>query len=69
MEAQSFELLAEGDMVSKYRYLSNVDYTWGAHLLLQLVSDRAKILKSPILEPILFLSIHTASINFQKYFL
>lgn len=50
MEAQSFELLTEGDMVSKYRYLSHMDCTWGTHLLFQLVSDRAKILKSLILE-------------------
>lgn len=50
MEAQSFELLTEGDMVSKYRYLSDMDCTWGTHLLFQLVNDRAKILKSLILE-------------------
>ena len=57
LEAQSSELLPQGDMVSKYWYLSNVAWAWCIHLLFQLISGRAKIPKSLTLKSILFLSI------------
>lgn len=63
-EAQSSKLLSQGDKVSKYWYLNNVDWAWCTRLLFQLISCRTKIPKSLTLKSLLFLSVHTASINF-----
>ena len=42
-EAQSSKLLSQGDKVSKYWYLNNVDWAWCTRLLFQLISCRTKI--------------------------